>query len=63
MMKTKGRKINLESGFDDMMNAALEYEFFKRQKKPIPDELRKRLDKVFNWLNNLSYKDYSRLIG
>lgn len=62
-MKTKCRKSNLESGFDDMMDAALEYEFLKRQKKPIPDELRKRLDKVFNWLYNLSDNDYSRLIG
>lgn len=61
-MKTKGRKSNLESGFDDMMNTALEYEFLKRQKKPIPDELHKRLDKVFNWLNNLSDKEYSKLI-
>lgn len=53
----------VESGFDDMMNAALEYEFLKRQKKSIPSELRERLEKVFNWLNDLSDEDYSRLIG
>ena len=46
-MKTKDGKSNLESGFDDMMNVALEYEFLKRQKKPIPDELQERLDKAF----------------
>ena len=63
MMKTKGSKSNLESGFDDMMNVALEYEFLKRQKKPIPNELRKRLKNVFNWLYNLSDKDYLKLIG
>lgn len=62
-MKTKGRKNNLESGFDDMMNVALEYEFLKRQKKHIPSELRERLEKAFNWLNDLSDKEYSRLIG
>ena len=61
-MKTKGRKINLESGFNDMMTAALEYEFLKQQKKPIPDELLERLDNVFNWLNNLSDKEYAKLI-
>lgn len=63
MMKTKDDKSNLESGFDNMMDAALEYEFLKRQKKLIPNELRERLDNVFNWLNNLSDKEYSRLIG
>lgn len=62
-MKTKGGKSNLESGFDDMMNVALEYEFLKRQKKPIPDELQERLDNVFKWLYNISDKNYSRLIG
>lgn len=61
-MKTKGRKSNLESGFDDMMNAALEYEFLKKQKKSIPNELRERLEKAFNWLNNLSDEEYSKLI-
>ena len=61
-MKTKGGKSNLESGFDNMMNVALEYEFLKRQKKPIPDELQERLDKAFNWLNNLSREEYSKLI-
>ncbi len=62
-MKIKGEKSNLESGFDDMMSAALEYEFLKRQKKPIPNKLRERLNKAFNWLENLSDKDYSKLIG
>ncbi len=61
-MKTKGRKRNLESGFNDMMNAALEYEFLRKQNKPIPDELQKRLDKVFSWLGNLSSEEYSKLI-
>ncbi len=45
-----------------MINAALEYEFLRRQKKPIPDELQERLDNVFNWLYNLSDKDYAKLI-
>lgn len=61
-MKTRGRKRNLESGFDDMITAALEYEFLKRQKKPIPNELQERLDKSFNWLENLSSEEYSKLI-
>lgn len=61
-MKTKGRKSNLESGFNDMMNTVLEYEFLKKKRKPISNELKARLDKVFNWLDNLSDKEYSKLI-
>lgn len=61
-MKTKNQKSSLEAGFNNMMNTAIEYELLKSQDKPIPDELRKRFDKVAEWMNNLSDFEYSRLI-
>ena len=51
-----------DKGFHNMMSAAMEYEWRKRQGKPIPEDLQKRLDESSKWLNGLSDEDYSRLI-
>ena len=53
---------DFDEGFDKMMSSALEYEWLRRQGKPIPKELQKRLDESRDWLHNLSDRDYSRLI-
>lgn len=48
--------------FNEMMAKAIEYEMVKREGKPIGKGLQKRLEKLFDWINNLSDEDYSKLI-
>ena len=51
-----------EDGFHNMMSSALEYEGLRKQGKPIPEDLQRRLDEARDWVSNLSNNDYSRLI-
>lgn len=53
---------DFDRGFDNMMSSAIEHERLKRQGKPIPKRLQKRLDEARDWLNGLSDEDYNRLI-
>lgn len=53
---------DFDSGFNNMMASAMEAEWYKQHEKPIPQELKKRLDEARDWLNGLSDRDYSRLI-
>ena len=62
MYKSLETNKDFDEGFDNMMSSALEYEWLRRQGKPIPKELQKRLDETRDWLNGLSDRDYSRLI-
>ena len=58
----KERRTDFDTGFHNMMSSALEYESLKRQGKPIPPELQRRIDESIAWVNGLSNDDYSRLI-
>lgn len=53
---------DFDEGFDNWMSSAIEYERLKRQGKPIPRKLQKRIDEASDWLNNLSDEEYSSLI-
>lgn len=53
---------DFDHGFDKWMFSAIEHEMLKRQGKPIPIGLQRQLDEASDWLNNLSDKDYNRLI-
>lgn len=44
------------------MSSAIEHEMLKRQGKPIPTGLQRRIDEARDWLSNLSDSDYNRLI-
>ena len=53
---------DFDRGFDNWMSSAIEYEVLTRQKKPISEELQRRMDEARDWLSNLSDEEYSRLI-
>ena len=56
-------KTDFDEGFDNWMSSAIEYERLTRQGKSISRKLQRRIDESFDWLNNLSDKEYSRLIN
>ena len=51
-----------DTGFNNWMSAAIEYERLKRQGKEIPPEVQKKIDSAGDWISNLSDEEYSRLI-
>ena len=53
---------DFDTGFDNWMSSAIEYEMLTRAGKPIPRELQRRMDEAWDWLSNLSDEEYSRLI-
>lgn len=53
---------DFDNRFDNVMSSALEYEMLIRQGKSIPIGLQRRLDEASDWLNNLSDRDYKKLI-
>lgn len=53
---------NFDSGFNNMMSSAIEYERLKSKGEPIPDELKWRMEQAGSWIRDLSDSEYSRLI-
>ena len=62
-MSLKKAKKDFDEGFNNWMSSTIEYEMLTRQGKPIPRKLQRRIDESFNWFNNLSDEEYSRLIN
>lgn len=61
-MEANKRDNDFNAGFHNLMASAMEADWYEKHKKPIPQELKKRLDEARDWLNGLSDEEYSRLI-
>lgn len=55
-------EIDFDSGFNNWMGAAIEYESRMSKGKEITPDLEQRMEEARNWFNNLSDDEYSRLI-
>lgn len=53
---------DFDADFHNWMASAMACEWYKKQGKPIPQELKKRRAEAIDWINGLSDEEYSRLI-
>ena len=51
-----------DKGFHNWMQAALAANWYEKHGKPLPPELKKRLDEGRKWVENLSAAEYDSLI-
>lgn len=53
---------DFDTGFHNWMQSAMAADWYEKHDRPVPPELKKRLDEGRKWVENLSAEDYSRLI-